>query len=303
METKPEKRILGIGLICLDIINVCDRYPDEDEDLRALTQTRQRGGNASNTLTVLAQLGWKCEFLGTLSPGYESQFVLNELERYGIEHRSCVFHENCGFPTSCAVISRKTGSRTLVHSRNNLPELDAKYFQKLDLDNYKWIHFEGRNNVDEILKMAEAIRSYNSEIPHEDRITVSVEIEKRKVEHSRLLSVGDIVFVSKDYAKFCGYSSARDAVKGFQEKLDRTATVICAWGTAGADGISPSGTLVHSDSHTPKQVIDTLGAGDTFIAGVINCLGRGGSVQDAVSAGCKVAGKKCGIMGLDRICE
>ena len=297
------KRILGVGLVCLDIINVCDHYPSEDEKLRALSQTRQRGGNAANAVTVLAMLGWKCEFFGTLSHGHESKFVLDELARYEIEHGNCVYHDNCGFPTSCAIISQKSGSRTIIHSRNNLPELNVADFQKLDLKYYGWIHFEGRNNVDEILKMSELVRSYNTLVSQDKRIIISVEIERQRKEHLKLLSIGDVVFLSKDFAKFCGYKSAEDAVKDFHGKLSRSATVVCAWGTAGADGISPSGTHVHSDSYPPEKVIDTLGAGDTFIAGVINCLKRGGTLKDALIAGCKLAGKKCGMLGFDGVCE
>ena len=74
----PEKcqaPILMVGLVCLDIINQCDRYPREDEDVRARNQTWTSGGNASNSSKVLSLIGRQCEFLGTLGGGIETEYV------------------------------------------------------------------------------------------------------------------------------------------------------------------------------------------------------------------------------------
>ncbi|XP_069746871.1 ketohexokinase isoform X13 [Narcine bancroftii] len=64
-----EKQILCVGLVCLDIINVVDKFPVEDTDTRCLSQRWQRGGNASNSCTVLSLLGAPCGFMGSLAPG------------------------------------------------------------------------------------------------------------------------------------------------------------------------------------------------------------------------------------------
>lgn len=65
--------ILCVGLMCFDIINHVDRYPHEDEDMRAKQQTQQSGGNCTNTAKVLALIGRQCEFLGTLGTGMETE--------------------------------------------------------------------------------------------------------------------------------------------------------------------------------------------------------------------------------------
>lgn len=72
MASKP---ILAVGLICLDIINFCDRYPQEDEDIRATDQKWSQGGNATNTSLVLTLLGRKCELLATVGAGMETECV------------------------------------------------------------------------------------------------------------------------------------------------------------------------------------------------------------------------------------
>ena len=67
------RRVLCVGLVCLDIINHCDHYPAEDEELRARHQEWRSGGNAANSVTVLSLLGWQCEYLGTLGKGMETE--------------------------------------------------------------------------------------------------------------------------------------------------------------------------------------------------------------------------------------
>ena len=69
------RRILCVGLLCLDIVNICDCYPEEDSDVRAREQQWRSGGNAGNTSIVLSLIGRQCEFLGTLGHGVETESV------------------------------------------------------------------------------------------------------------------------------------------------------------------------------------------------------------------------------------
>lgn len=52
-----------------------------------------------------------------------------------------------------------------------------------------------------------------------------------------------------------------------------------------------------SGAYSPQQIVDTLGAGDTFNAGLIHCLSIGKNLQDSLSFACKLAGAKCGMSG------
>lgn len=156
------KRILCVGLCNLDIIQLCDSFPIEDSDqrynphqqrLRFLTNNHnislrssrsrwQRGGNASNNCTVLALLGARCELLATFSDSEHFGFALRDLERRGIETGRCVVHQGCEIPLSTVWLSASSGSRTIVHSNPDLPELTVEEFGRCDLKEYSWVHFE-----------------------------------------------------------------------------------------------------------------------------------------------------------------
>ncbi|XP_035802850.1 ketohexokinase isoform X3 [Amphiprion ocellaris] len=298
---EEQKKILCVGLVCLDIINVVDKYPEEDTDSRCLSQRWQRGGNASNSCTVLSLLGAPCAFMGSLSTGPVADFILEDFQKSCIDVSLVSEHAQCIFPASVVISNVSTGSRTILHMNRNLPDVTAEDFSEVDLSQFRWIHWEGRN-ADEQVKMIQQVATYNSRLPQQQRITVSVEIEKTRELLYQLFPHGDVVFVSKDVARHFGFQSAEAALRGFYPQVRQGAVLICAWAEKGASALGPDG-FFHSDAFPPPSLVDTLGAGDTFNAAVIYRLSHGRTLQEALTFGCRVAGAKCGFHGYDAIAE
>ena len=297
-STMTSGRILCIGLVALDIVYTCECYPEEDEDIRANFQRWRTGGNACNTCTVLNELGIDCEFFGSMSDGLQADFIRKCMEERKLRYQR-VCHTNCGTPTSSVILSLRTGSRTIIHARNNLPELKVEDFEKLNLSDYSWIHFEGRRNEEAIVQMIEIIEKFNTMKSFTNQVKVSVELERPRESLLQLLQKGDVVFISKDFARFRGFSSSAVAVKSLHSQLKSGAIAICPWGEEGADGVGPDDEVKHSNAYPPQKVTDTLGAGDTFIAGAIYSFCKGLPLQDALNFACFLAGVKCGMEGYD----
>ncbi|XP_035666192.1 ketohexokinase-like isoform X1 [Branchiostoma floridae] len=293
---KESKRVLMVGLLCQDILNLVDHYPTEDEDVRCVNQFWQKGGNAANSACVLSSLGETTEYLGTVSSRAEGSSALKEMQTFGVltEH---VVYSDCPIPTSCVIINTQTGSRTIIHGTRNMAELTAEDFSSLDLTQYRWIHFEGRNTI-EVCKMMEIVEDFNKKVVSpDDVITLSTECEKSKYNMGDLFPKVDVLFVSKEYAESCGFASAKETVKKLLKRVKKGCTVLCAWGDQGADGITPEGAHYHCQAFPPEKVVDTLGAGDTFNAAVIWGLCRGTGLEGALRMGCRIAGQKCGQFG------
>ena len=108
-------RILATGIATLDIINEVASYPDEDSEVRALSQRIRRGGNASNTLCVLSQLSHQSYLAATLINEADGQVIEADLNRYQINTQFCPRLNEGKMPTSYITLNRQNGSRTIVH--------------------------------------------------------------------------------------------------------------------------------------------------------------------------------------------
>lgn len=78
-------------------------------------------------------------------------------------------------------------------------------------------------------------------------------------------------------------------------------TVIVAWGESGAIGQTVDDEHVESPAFLAENAVDTLGAGDTFVAVTILSLSKGCSLKDSITAGCRVAGAKVTAHGFSAI--
>lgn len=282
--------ILAIGNAVLDIVNLVECYPHEDQEVRAKNQWFSRGGNASNTLTVLAQLGHQCDWAGCLATDANSHWLEQDFERSNISTRYSHRAEGVT-PTSYISLSESTGSRTIVHFRD-LPEYSQINASKIHFNLFHWIHIEGRN-ISEVEKM---LRQFNQRIPS---ITLSLEVEKKRSDIERLIPLADIIFFSKHYANEIGFNSKQLFIAHLQKHYVGK-KIAGTWGAEGAFAIDNNGKRYIVDA-VPVQVVDTTGAGDTFIAGFVHRMLERGSMEEALDYANTLAGKKCGQKGLKNL--
>ncbi|XP_046565541.1 ketohexokinase-like [Haliotis rubra] len=138
------RRILYVGRSYLDMVNVVKSYPKEDTDQRCTDYYWRRGGNASNSATVIIILGLQAEYLGVFADDYEARFLRSDFEKQGVNIDHCVTSDVGRSPVTSIISSEATGSRTMVNTERDLPELTFEAFDNVDLSSniYKWIHFE-----------------------------------------------------------------------------------------------------------------------------------------------------------------
>ncbi|NXH97941.1 KHK Ketohexokinase, partial [Pachycephala philippinensis] len=289
------RRIMCVGLVCLDIISVVESFPAEDSDTRCVSQRWQRGGNASNSCTVLSLLGAPCSFMGSLAPGPAADFIAADFKRRGVDTAHVAWQPRGEVPCACCLVNASSGSRTIVLHDTNLPDVTARDFERVDLSQYKWIHFEARNAAEQGA-MLDRVERHNRAAAPGRRVRISVELEKPREELLPLMRRGQVV-----RARAMGRAGGGHMVCPRPTSQPPRATMICAWAEEGADAMGPDGELVHSDAFPPEALVDTLGAGDTFNAAVIFALTEGRTLQDALTFGCQIAGRKCGIQGFDGI--
>jgi ketohexokinase len=280
-------RILCVGSAVLDLVFSVPHHPAEDEELRASALRVAAGGNAANTSRVLRALGHEVS-LGAILGDHPAGSPLEEgLRGAGVDLTPC--RRVAGMPPLSAVLIPQGGAhRTIVHHRAT-SEYDLEDFARLDLSRWRWAHFESRpgNGTAGMVSHARLFRP---------DLLLSIEAEKVRPGVEEAFPQARLVLFSRGYAVTRGFSRPEPFLQEMRARVPQTLLTV-AWGAEGAWGIEADGTILHAPVVPPEQVVDTLGAGDTFNAGMIGALAAGKPLREALAAACRLAGRKVGQVG------
>lgn len=285
-------RILVTGIATIDHVLDVAEYPEEDSEQRALGSETHPGGNAANTAYVLAQAGHRVDLAAVVAADEAGDRLLARLSRRGIGVAGCPRHPG-RTPTSHILRVRATGSRTIVHDRD-LPELSAAEFRRLALGGYDWFHFEGRNPED-LPALLRAARRAAVDQP------LSLELEKPRPGLDTILPMADVLMFSRGWAQAYGSADPEAFIERVaRERRDRIQTL--TWGRRGA-WLAHRGRICHCAPRPDLRVVDSLGAGDSFNAGLIHALLSGAPPEPALERAVRLAERKLQQQGLDGLFE
>jgi len=286
-------RILCVGSAVLDLIFSVPRHPADDEEMRATALRVEAGGNAANTARVLRSLGHDVALATLLGDHPAAAPVEEVLRREGVD--LSVARRVAGMPPLSAILlSQTSGHRTIVHHRGP-DEYGLDAFARLDLSRWRWVHFEARPG-EETARMVRHARLFRPEL------TISIEVEKTRPGIEACLPAARLVLFSRVVAEASGFPQPEPFLREMRERIPLTLLAV-AWGAAGAWAIEADGALHHAPAITPPAVVDTVGAGDTFNAGMIGALAAGRPLREALHAACRLAGEKVGRTGFAGLCE
>ena len=279
-SSDSDPKVLLVGDLVEDIVAILQSELMEGGQAEAQI-VRTRGGSAANIATILAQLGVNAGFVGSVGDDVTGEWLVNELRGSGVvpyvsrRHRSatvlCLVNpggERSFISDTTSASSRKTDD--LDHASR----LDASW---LHLSGY-WL-FGGVNSS----QVYSAIQRHSSK---GGRVSVDIgsysRAERYGIGHLRH-SVGhlpDVIFANRQEADCLGLS----------DNLDISRMTII---TDGPHSVK----VFHRDSGRCEEypvlhvsdVVDTVGAGDAFTAGVLSMLMERKSIGAAVNLGTKLS--------------
>ena len=283
--------ILITGNATLDIVNCVTHYAHEDEELRALEQWSDLGGNAATMARVLAAHRHRCDWVGVVANDSDGDKILATLKAHqvGVEHADCQVGAS---PVSYITVNQQNGSRTIVHYRD-LPELAAEAFMEIEVERYDWLHFEGRN----VAALGEMLQFARERVVDQP---LSLEIEKVRDGLEDLIPLVDVVLFSRAYAQVQGFNDAVSFLQNSQA-THGALWMTCTWGAQGAWAIDHDGAIFHEPALVTPVVMDTVGAGDVFNAGLVHALATGQPLEQALQYAVQLAGRKVQQQGFQSV--
>jgi len=276
-KTAAGFRLIGNALV--DRVMILERYPREDEEVRARGFERRSGGNACNSARWLARQGHRVELVAALAGDPEGRWLEDRLRSEGVDLSHCQRHAQGVTPVSSVWLAEQGASRTIVHYRD-LPELTLSHLLSLPADGLDWLHLEGRN--------CETLACWlmESKAPRE---RLSLELEKPRAGLESLLDRVSLGILSRAYVQEIG-EDARQCLLRLQQRRPWL-QLVCTMGAEGLWLLDAGG----APKRLPApQVIgkgDSLGAGDVFIAALIAARSRGAGLEQAADEAQRAAAR------------
>jgi len=260
MSASP--RILGLG------DNTVDTYVDAGRQFP--------GGNAVNVAVLARRRGAQASYLGCLGDDEAGALIHAALQKEGIELGRC--RRIAGGANARALIAHNDGDRRFIGSspgvraRYDFTDEDFAFIAAHDLT-----HTSINSDLEDALpRMADAAPC------------LSFDFSERWTQEylARTAPEVDIAFLSypRQPDGACEDLLATCAAHG-------VAVAVVTRGAAGA--IACVGGRIYRQAIVPTKIVDTLGAGDGFIAGFLLAHLRGAQTSDALAAGADYAAQVC----------
>lgn len=253
------------------------------DGLEIRSQIKSQGGGAgANVATWLSHHKVPTYLVSRVGDDTTGDVLLAELDRYGVEHTtSRVPNKSSGI---VVVIIDGLGERTMYPDSGansgltptDLPELDEFTFAYIS--GYSVVNSESRAGTLEIISV---LRERNIPIAF-DPSTVGIMSEVGVSTLMSWLPLFDFLILNEEEAQFL--TGEPNSVQALGQLLTSTPCVVVKRGSYGAVGQQRGGNIVNIPA-LPAQLIDTTGAGDAFMAGLISAWLETGSLESAMQRG------------------
>ena len=239
---------------------------------------RNPGGAPANVLVALSKFGKKTSFIGKVGEDMFGAFLKNTLASYGVETKALLTTKECN-TTLAFVALDENNDRSFSFYRNPGADL-AISADEVDQDaikNCKIFHFGSVSMTDEPARSAtfHAVNCAKKEgalISYDPNLRKPLWVDEKNAERyiKEGLKLADIVKVSEEEAEFLfDTTDDAEAAKFLRDEYGIRLVMItkgaqgCYFSCGDYEGIIPA---------VKANVVDTTGAGDAFMAGVLNKL-------------------------------
>ncbi|MFZ1814346.1 MAG: PfkB family carbohydrate kinase [Rhizobiaceae bacterium] len=269
-------RILMAGVAVADFIFKVAEMPDRAEKYRALDAFVTSGGNAANSAVAGARMGAEVLLAARLGDDPVGDIILSKLNAHGVDTR-LVHRFAAGRSSFSSIYIDAEGERQIMNFRGSGLGEDAS-----------WLEFDGH---------FDAVLADNRWPPITLRAIAMAQSAARPsiidaeapFDPASVKGATHVAFSAQGFADFAGPGEISPLLPSAARQLGTWVAV-----TDGANG------TWHVDGdevvHTPAfkvDVVDTLGAGDTWHATLALYLAEGASEADAVRQANAAGALKC----------
>ena len=250
--------VLGMGCVAVDDLLYVESYPPADAKVPVQRRERQCGGLSATALVAAARLGMRCGYAGVLGDDELSEFVVETLNREGVDTSYLVRRPGARPIHSMIVVDPRRQTKTIFYDLANVHVPDASLPDEGVIRSTKVLlvdHF----GTEGMIRPARIARSAG--------IPVVADFETDTAPNfAELLALVDHLIVPHGFA---------ESVTGTADRAASTAALHSGGGqreavvvTCGAEGCwytgGGQGDVAHHQPAFEVTVADTTGCGDVF---------------------------------------
>ncbi|MGC8974801.1 MAG: carbohydrate kinase family protein [Thermoprotei archaeon] len=287
--------LLCIGHALVDIRFLVNKFPQPDEEARILDEKRSVGGSAANVAIGARRLGLQTGLIAKIGLDSFGRMIVDELMSEGVDISGVRISTTLS--TGYSIVVRDSQGKILIYSFKGASEdLSIRDIDVELLWKTRYIHIASLR-IDTTLEILKLLEGGKRPIVSWDpgRVLSLSGLSRLKP----IISAVDIVSVNKREIFYItgenDYVKAAEELRSLGPKI-----VIVKRGSEGVYLVSDS-VRVDIPAFQPKEVVDTTGAGDAFMAGFYSALKRGYDLEESVKYAALVASIKVSRLGSHEI--
>ena len=276
--------VIVVGELNIDIImNGINRFPEIGNEILADSLDVTLGSSSAIFASNLSSLGSRVSFLGKIGKDEFAITVLKSLQSKGVDTSNIIQSDT--LKTGATLVLNFDQDRAMVTYPGAMEDLRLKDISFENIATARHLHFSSiflqpgiRNDVPLLFKKAKSFGLTTSIDPQWDPA------EKWEVDLPELLPHVDILLPNR--SEFLALTSTKTIEAGISEIMQFAPklTVVVKDGANGAYGWNGT-ELIHQPALLNDEVVDCIGAGDSFNAGFIHKFTQGASLKECLEYG------------------
>ena len=289
--------ILVLGTIAVDTVINVEMMPYTGGIVGTDSEKRYAGGSSANVSTALKVLGCDVRQAGAVADDEFGTFLVDDLDDMGIDTSAVIVREN-GVTLHTYIVVDRSGSNFIIANGGTCrKDIEVEELSQGILDDVDAFYTD-MSWPEASLELARECRKkgikiiYNLQnVPTENSLETDAGIEK-------MLELADLFIISRTTLLKYENTSNIESALGSLIKGDRPVDgIIVTLGNEGAEWFIDDG-CIHTPAFSEVDIVDTTGAGDAYVAGVIKSYFVEGRPRDrSMEYASLVASVKCSQKG------
>lgn len=258
--------VLGLGCAAVDDLLYLPFYPPADAKMAVSRRDRQCGGLTATAMVAAAHMGSNCAFAGALGDDDLSRFVIDRLQRAGVDTSHLIRRPSARPYHSIILVDESTGTRNIFFDSTGVIGADPSGPTQEVIRSAR-VLFTDHVGIAGSIRGAKLARVHG--------IPVVADLERDDSPHfGELLALVNHPIVSRDFAaSITGEQDPAAAVRKLWHAGCDTVIVTC--GVDGCWYLAKGESLPRHQPAFEVEVVDTTGCGDVFHGAYASALARG----------------------------